>query len=299
MNKHIQRALLSIAVAAVSVTSAWAQTTTDFRYTHLSRFKEDARYESSGVVVYPREAYPAKIYDVRPHQMLRKLFPGAVVGNGDNKATSDGLWRSVLGSGYVMGSSTNLTRAQDLTEDWQINFIDPKTPERNYWFAWYADNVPAGVYVSHGQVLLNGPQKGAKVMGNANLLAVGDDRTVWLDADGSLSFYLRGTGTLDFDSTATTFPNGPKGWSGTTLRSHLRQFIGHEEGKLYFLEGERTLHVYDRNLTFLRTDEIYLSGELIETSLGSIVDGKAPGLTYIGWDLGPVIGFFTRFMTPM
>ncbi len=299
MKKHIQRALLSVALVAASATSTLAQTSTDFRYSHLSRFKEDARYESSGVVVYPREAYPAKIYDVRPHQMLRKLFPGAVIGDGNNKASSDGLWRYLLGSGYVMGSSTNLTRAQDLTEDWQINFVDPKTPERNYWFEWYADNLPATVYTSYGQTLLNGPQKGARVMGNPNLLAVGDDRTVWLDPDGSLSFYLRGTGTLDFDSTVTTFPNGPQGWSGTTLRSHLRHFIGYEEGKLYFLEGDRTLHVYDRNLTFIRTDEIYLSGELIETSLGSIVDGKVPGLTYIGWDLGPVIGFFTRFMTPM
>lgn len=298
MKKHIQRALLGVAMFAVSAANVWAQTNTDYRYTHLSRFKEDARYESSGVVVYPREAYPAKIYDVRPHQMLKKLFPGAVVGTGDNQATSDGLWRNLLGSGYVMGSSTDLTRGQDLTEDWHINFVDPKTPDRNYWFAWYADNVPAGVYVGYGQTLLNGPQKGARVMGNPSLLAVGDDRTVWLDPDGSLSYYLRGTGTLDLDSTATTFPNGPKGWSGTTLRSHLRQLIGYEEGKLYFLEGERTLHVYDRNLTFMRTDEIYLSGELIENSLGSIVDGKVPGLTYIGWDLGPVIGFFTRFMTP-
>ncbi len=299
MKKHIQRALLGLVMAAVCTTSAWAQATTDYRYSHLSRFKEDARYESSGVVVYPREAYPAKIYDVRPHQMLRKLFPGSVVGSGDNKATSDGLWRSLLTSGYVMGSATTLPRAQDLTEDWQINFVDPKTPERNYWFEWYADNLPATLYTSYGQTLLDGPQKGARVMGNGNLLAVGDDRTMWLDPDGSLSFYYRGTGTLDFDSKATSFPNGPKGWSGTTLKSHLKNLIGYEEGRLYFLEGDRILHVYDRSLNFIRTDEIFLSGELIETSLGSIVDGKVPGLTYIGWDLGPVIGFFQGTATPM
>ncbi len=288
------RAALAITLSVGALSNVTAQTTSDYRYSHIARFKEDARYESSGVVIYPREAYPVKIFDVRPHQYLRKMFPSAVVGDGNNKATSDGLWKAALASGYIMGSSTKLVRAQDLSEDWQIDFVSPMQPDRNYWFEWYADNYAAGAYVGYGQVMLNGPQKGSRLMGNGNVLAMGDDRSMWLDADGSLSFYWRGNGALDFDSKRVSFPNGPAGWSGTTLRSHLSQLIGYEEGRIYFLDGDHMLYIFDRDLNFVRADEIYLSGELIETSLGDIVDGKVPGLTYLGWDLGPVIGFFQR-----
>ena len=291
---HVARIALAAITSAVALGNASAQTSPDYRYSHLARFKEEARYEASGVVVYPRESYPAKVYDVRPHQQLRQLFPSAVVGDGNNKATSDGLWKALLNSGYVMGSATRLTRAQDLLEDWDVNFVAPQTPDRNHWFDWYGDNYAASTYVSYGKVLLDGPQKGARVMGNGNLLAMGDDRTMWLDADGSLSYYWRGTGTLEFDAKRLSFPNGPKGWAGTSLRSHLSQLIGYEEGRIYFLDGDRMLHVFDRDLNFVRTDELYLSGELIDTSLGQVIDGKVPGVTYLGWDLGPVIGFFPR-----
>jgi len=288
------RLALAAVTSAVALTSAWAQTTTDYRYSHLSRFKEDARYESSGVMIYPREAYPAKIYDVRPHQQLKQVFPGALVADGNNKASSDGLWKALLNSGYAMGSATRLTRAQDISEDWDINFVAPLTPDRNHWFDWYGDNYAAGTYVSYGKLMLDGPQKGARLMGNENVLAMGDDRSMWLDADGTLSFYWRGTGRLDFDSKRVNFPNGPKGWAGTPLRSHVAQLIGYEEGRVYFLEGDRLLHVFDRDLNFVRSDELYLSGELLDVSLGEVIDGKVPGVTYLGWDLGPVIGFFPR-----
>lgn len=206
--QHLTRAArvtLAAVTSAVALCNAWAQRTPDYRYSHLARFKEEARYEASGVLVYPRESFPAKVYDVRPHQLLRQLFPSAVAGDGNNKATSDGLWRALLNSGYVMGSATRLTRAQDLLEDWDINFVAPQTPDRNHWFDWYGDNYAAGTSVGYGKVLLDGPQKGARTMGNGNLLAMGDDRTMWLDADGSLSFYWRGTGTLEFDSSRVTY----------------------------------------------------------------------------------------------
>lgn len=292
MQHRIIRSLAALALGALTVGSAIAQTTPGFKYTHLARFKEDARYEASGVVIYPREAFPAKIYDVRPHQLLRQMFPGSVTGDGNNTATSNALWRDLLSSGHVMGSASRLVRANDILEDWDVNFVDPRTPTRNHWFDFYADNVPTGQYVGYAQTLVNGPQKGARVMGNGNLLAMGDDRGMWLDADGSLSYYWRGSGALDFDSTATAFKKGPEGWAGASLASKLKQLIGHEEGRLYFLEGDDTLHVYDRDLNFVRTDEIHLSGELREVRLGEVLDGKVPGATYLGWDLGPVIGFF-------
>lgn len=292
MNQSFRRICLTVGLCVAALQGAIAQTTPGFKYTHLARFKEDARYEASGVVVYPREAFPAKIYDVRPHQLLRQMFPGSVTGDGNNTATSNALWRDLINSGHVMGSAARQVRANDILEDWDVNFVDPRTPTRNHWFDFYADNVPAGQYVGYAQTLINGPQKGARVMGNGNLLAMGDDRGMWLDADGSLSFYWRGSGAVDFDSTATTLKKGPEGWAGAPLTSVLKHLIGYEEGKLYFLVGDDILHVYDRDLNFVRTDEIHLSGELREVRLGEILDGKVPGATYLGWDLGPVIGFF-------
>lgn len=294
MQHRNTRSLAVLALGALALGAVVAQTTPGFRYTHLARFKEDARYEASGVVVYPREAFPAKVYDVRPHQLLRQMFPGSVTGDGNNTATSNALWRELMRSGHIMGSASRLVRANDILEDWDVNFVDPRTPARNHWFDFYADNVGAGQYVGYAQTLINGPQKGARVMGNTNLLAMGDDRGMWLDADGSPSFYWRGSGALDFDSTAAAFKQGPEGWAGTSLVSHLKHLIGYEEGRLYFPEGEDTLHVYDRDLNFVRTDEIHLSGELREVRLGEVIDGKVPGATYLGWDLGPVIGFFQR-----
>jgi hypothetical protein len=78
------------------------------------------------------------------------------------------------------------------------------------------------------------------------------------------------------------------------LNSHLSAFIGFEEGRLYLLEDRSTLHIYDRNLKFIRTDDIHLSGELRSHALGDIIDGQVAGVSYVGWDLGPVIGFFTK-----
>ncbi len=289
--KSLSPLLAALVMQAWPLEAAVAQTTATYRWTQTARWAEDLRLEASGVVVYPRLAYPAKSYDVRPAQHLRKMFPGAIVGDGQNKQTSNNLWRSLLASPTVLANSTTLTRAKDITEDWDINFIDPKYPTKNYWFDFYVDNYADEVYVMYSPTMLNGPQKGAIALGNNNLLAMGDDRMAWLDADGSLSFYWRGSGLLDYDAPSSVFTGGPAGWQGTSLKSKLHLMIGYEEGRLYFLEGDHALHIFDRNLKFLRTDQIYLDGELIDHSLGDVVDGHVPGVKYLGWDLGPVIAF--------
>jgi hypothetical protein len=285
---------MGLALALTAQLAAAQAAAPSYQWNQATRWREDGRLEASGVVVYPREGYPAKSYDVRPAQHLRKMYPEAIVGDGQNQATSNNLWLAVLRSDKVLGNSTNLTRARDILEDWDINFIDPRYPTRNYWFDFYIDNYADEVYVSYAPTMLNGPQKGAAALGNNNLLAMGDDRLAWLDPDGSLSFYWRGTGMLDYDSTARTFTGGPAGWDGATLVSKLKSMIGYEEGRLYFLEGAHMLHVFTRDLKHIRTDEIYLDGELLDHSLGDVVDGKVPGVRYLGWDLGPVMVFLNN-----
>jgi hypothetical protein len=280
--------------AQTTTSTASAVTVSGYRYTHIARFLEEARYESSGVVIYPRQAFPSKIYDVRPHQALQKMFPASVTGDGNNQATSNALWASLLQSGAALGGASSGVRARDLSGNFIVNVSWAANPGKNHYFAFYEDNIPAGRYANFAPTLLSGPNKGATVVGNAQLLAVGDARTLWLDADGSLSQAYLSSGHIATDHKATQFNGGASGWADTTLRSHLGQFIGHEQGQLYFLEGSSTLHVYDMALKFIRTDEIRLSGELRSHTLGDIVDGKVKGATYIGWDLGPVIGFFPR-----
>lgn len=266
---------------------------TGYRYSHIVRFMEDARYESSGVVIYPRQAQPAKIYDVSPHQVLKKIFPASVSGNGNDQATSNALWVNLLSSGLALGGSGNV-RAHDVSSDFMVNVTWPANPGKDYYFAFYEHNIPEGRYTSYAPKLQSGPNKDAIVAGNPKLLAVGDAKTLWLDADGSLSQTGLVSGQLVIDNKATTFSGGPSNWAGTPLTTHLSSFIGFEEGKLYFLEGQSTLHVYDAELKFQRTDEIRMSGELRSTTLGDVIDGKVKGVSYVGWDLGPIIGFFSK-----
>jgi hypothetical protein len=291
MMKNIAKAAM---LAVTLCSAAWAQTSAGWKHTHLSRFVEEARYEASGVVIYPRQSYPAKIFDVRPHQMLRQVFPSALVADGNNPQTSDKLWAAMLSSPYTVGGSAQGVRGKDLSSDWGLRFSAPSNPGRLYWSLFYEDNVPASRSVAYATSLQKGPNTGARVVGSGNLIGTGDARTAWVDPDGSLSFYWTLSGLLDYDSKPTTFQGGPAGWDQQPLSSQLSKFIGYEESKLYFLEGKRTLHVFDRDLKHIRTDVIHLSGELRDVALGDIIDGKDPELAYVGWDLGPVIAFLKQ-----
>ncbi|MEK9713150.1 MAG: hypothetical protein VW258_11345, partial [Thalassolituus sp.] len=169
------------------------------------------------------------------------MFPFSYVGFGDNKETSDNMWNQMYNSPQVIGNSTTLTRAKDIIEDFHINFISPYSITRNYYFHFYADY--ASSYVSrfsYPLFLSGGPNAGEYLLYNNRLIAVGDDNTIWYDNDGTISIYNYPTGSLEYDSTATTLSGGPAGWAGASLASKLGNFIGYEELKLYFLDNENT-----------------------------------------------------------
>lgn len=283
------RAVALVSLAATGAVQAHAATT--YNWTQASRWQEEDRYPTTGgVTVYPEEWYPAKGYDVRPHAQLYSMFPGVVVGDGNNQATSNNLWTALITSPNVIGNATNLTRARDMSEDWDINFVDPKVANKNYWADFYIDKPIT--YVDRAVfplTLTGGPQAGQNLLGNNNLLAMGDDNSLWLDADGTLSYYNYPTGTLEFDSKKTGFTTGPAGWNGASLQSKVGNLIGYEEGRLYFLEGANTVQVFNYDLGFVRTDQFSFNGDLLGQSLADVIDGKVKGYTYIGWDLGPVL----------
>ncbi|MDO9237976.1 MAG: hypothetical protein Q7U28_18305 [Aquabacterium sp.] len=293
---RLVRPVLLWAVLCSLTNVSWAFCCGTYNWTFAARWNEVTRSTSGGVTTYPEEFYPYKEYDVRPHQQLRSMFPGAIVGNGNNKATSDNLWIELLQSKQLYGNSTSRTRGRDVSEDWDLQFIDPSDTSKLHWFNWYVDNTWI-LYVdtwSYPVVMANGPHAGESWVGNNDLLAMGDNKSVWIDVDGSLSFYHMGVwGLIDYDPTNTTFTGGD--WAGQTVRSKLSMMIGYESspsdwGALYFLEGASTLRVFDRNLNFVRKETFKFGpGDLSAYTLGDVVDDLVPGYTYVGWDWGPII----------
>ena len=296
---NISRMGIALALGFGVLAHAQATTSSTYQWTQVSRWQEEDRITSGGSTIYKQEWFPHKGYDVRPHQVTRTLFPDAIVGDGNNQATSNNLWAALAVSPLVIGNSTNLTRARDFMEDWDINFVAPGVNDKNYFFDWYTDNSTAFVARSAFPLtLVNGPNAGQSLLNNNRLLAMGDDNSLWLDLDGTLSYYNYPTATLEFDSLKTTFSAGPSGWAGATLTSKLGNLIGYEEAKLYFLEGANTVHVYNFDLGFVRTDQFVFDGQLAGNSLADVIDGKVANATYLGWDLGPVVAMVTAVPEP-
>lgn len=258
-----------------------------YNWTHTARWLEDARI-SSGPVIYRQEI--DGYWDSRPHQQLRSMYPEDIVGDGNNQATSDNLWQSILTSEHLIGNTDSGVRAMDAMEDFHYNFVDPDVADRNYFFYFYHDNDSLWLHKpSFPLTLSNGLNAGQSLLNNPRLLAVGDDNTLWRDLDGTLSYYNYPGGTLEYDSTAAVFPQGPPGWIGVPVVENLDKLIGYEQAKLYFLEGESTVHSFlYSNLAYLGTDVVELDGDLAGHSLADIIDHKVPDVSYGGWDLGPV-----------
>ncbi len=263
-------------------------------YVFASRWDESSASTSGGVTLYPEEHGGGNEFDVCPSGQLSSMFPALVV-PGNIRQTCANLWVALLESDRVLGSSITLTRAKDMSEDWDVNFVDPADPTHNHWFDWYINQyfsasvwaTPTVTRSGYPLTLTGGPHAGESVLANTSLLAMGDDKHVFIDPDGSLSFYDYAGGTLKANPTATVFSGGA--WAGQALLGKLRHMVGHEQGNLYFVEGASTLHVYNESLVWQRTQTVALGHELAGRTLGDLVDNKVPGYTYIGWDVGPIV----------
>lgn len=267
-----------------------AATAATYSWTQVTRWREDVTTTATTRKIYPETIFPTKGYDSRPHQQLRTMFPGAISGDGNNTLTSDNLWDQVMASPQVLGNSTTLTRARDLVEDYQINFIDPANSARNFVFEFYSDNSTSYLSATtYPRILTNGPNSGQSILGNNRLLAMGDDHMLWLDLDNTLSLYNYVGGRVTYDRTQTVFSGGP--WAGDSLMGKLSLMIGYGEQNLYFLDGDSTLIVYNNSLNYVRTDEFRFDGTLYGFTLGDLVDGNIPGAYYVGWTLGPIVAF--------
>ncbi|MEK9713151.1 MAG: hypothetical protein VW258_11350, partial [Thalassolituus sp.] len=240
-----------------------------YTWTHTARWLEEGRV-NSGPVIYRQEI--DGYWDTRPHQQLRSMYPTDLVGDGNNQATSDNLWKRILTSENLIGNSGAPVRAVDAMEDFHYNFIDPAVPDESYYFYFYIDNSSLWLHrTAFPLTLANGPNAGEYMINNPRLLAMGDDNSLWLDNDGTLSYYNYPGATLEYDSTAAVFPQGPPGWIGVPVTENLDKLIGYEQALLYFLEGESTVHVFlYSNLDYIRTDIIELDGDLAGHTLREV-----------------------------
>lgn len=260
-------------------------------FTFAARWNEWGRYKSGGVTVYPEEFGNLWQYDTCPPTEVSAIFPATTV-PGNIKQTCANRWKALIESPYLMASAAQGVRAKDMSEDWILDFVNPNDSVWNNYFNWYVNSAyinPQVLRIVYPTTLANsGPHAGKSVINNPNVLAVGDKLFVMLDPDGSLSYYLYGAGgNLWKNSTATTFRNGA--WNGKALTDQLKYMIGYEEYQLYFLEGDSTLHVFDLDLKWVRTDTVALGNELSAYTMGELVDNQIPGYTYIGWDAGPIV----------
>jgi hypothetical protein len=222
-------------------------------------------------------------YDAAPDVNAQALFPGM---------TSSEQWAALLESGYVLGTGGGLTRAQDVSEDWHLNWINPEESTWNYYDEWWISGQDLKVLASgYPRTLANqGSHAGESILLNPNILGMGDDNFLfWDPEDQTLSVYNYPGGTLEFDYTWTEFSSGY--WAGETLASKLHLLIGYEEGNLYFLEGDSLMVRYNLAGTSGNsfTVEFAPTSDLAGWTLGDVVDGRVDGFTYIGWDVGAVV----------
>ncbi len=263
-----------------------------------------ATYDASGVYLYHYAcsvsqgtssngkgftATPSENNRVRPHQAIYAAFPEV--------KTAAEAWTAYLNSNCVIGKGTTLTKAWDVSEDYDYDFVTPNSTAGNmYWSNYYDNNLPVTNTWYWSSTFVNGSHSGETVIGNHNILALIDDYYLMFDSDGSLSTYSIANGQLVTNYTWTTFSNGV--FQGMALADTLQYMIGAEEGRLFFLQGDNTIIQYNlasaSTVTFESSFTFNfgtytgsnVNNDLAGASLKDLIEGKIEGWSYLGWDLG-------------
>ena len=229
---------------------------------------------------------------VQAHSAAKAMYPG--LSNAE-------IFRTLFSDeGYVLGfSAQRRTRGMDVIEDYDYQFANPaeisnwsSTSQKIYWADIYNPN-PSDTY-NWSLILRNGEHAGASVFKNPDILAMGDDDYIVLNADGSFSRYgLDGLQDANIGGWQT-FADGR--YKGRRFDDVLGDMIGYEDGILVFLEGDSTIVRYGIGGKVSEVSEFSFANaagdkgpDLSQYSLGDIIDGKVEGFSYIGWDNGPVV----------
>lgn len=211
------------------------------------------------------------------------------------EGTAYEIWQQFLESDYILGKGSTKVRGWDYVEDWQINFINPDLDNYNPYFDYLYTTSAQVSRTTYPLILANGEN----VLGNDNILMMGDDNFLYLNSNGTLTLYNYPGGTVQTNYSWAAFGGGV--WKDELLTDKLQYLIGYEEGYLFFLEGDSDITRYNLAGNTSMTFQYILSGDLAEYTLGDIVDGKASGYTYLGWNYyAPIIaGVDTRRIAPI
>ena len=255
---------------------------------------------------YNQLVYP----NLLPHQKMQTMYPdltGLPDGNAQafRRAYMEGNVLGFCGSSPVIGGNNGRpwTRALDTCEEYDYNFVDfnelpPSGSYNGYWSDFNASN--ASGRIGMALVCNGGIHNGQSYLRNANVIAMsGSNGIVLYDPinGGTISWYNYINGTLSYER-AIAFSAGT--YAGTTLSDHIGKMIGMDIRSgvecMYFLDfddalNEEVLVIYTVTGSFISSSTVPIdpNSPFAGYTLGDIVDGRVPGWSYVGWQLGPII----------
>lgn len=253
------------------------------------RMREDASPEFSTYTTYV----------TLPHQKIQSMYP--------DSSNAEAFKKLVMDGAFIGNGGQKWTRGMDIIGHYEYNFVDMAAYRQ-----WRHDNPAAAAYDDGcwmdwnsasldlkkklATTFKGGDFAGQDIIGHGHAIAASHINLVVLYNDegaGSLNLYNYASGAF-YEKTSWTSMHGGI-YNGMSLSETIGSLIGIDsfnsidDQKLYFLDGDSTIAVYDLEGRFVDTYSITLEAypELSGHTLGDIVDGEVRGWSYIGWDHGP------------
>lgn len=286
--KAVKRNAIAALISAQTMLSLGALDAADDKLTYV-RLREDISPEYSAYTTY----------ETLPHKKIEQMYP--------DKSNADAFKTLITGGSFAGYAGQKWTRGMDIIGHYEYNFVDmdayrqwrqdnpaASTYADGYWMDWNSTNLDLKKELA--TTFKGGDFAGQDIIGHADAVAASYINLVVLYNDagtGSLSLYNYATGTFYEKTAWNTLDGGIYG--GLSLSQTIGNLIGIDsmggidDQKLYFLDGDSTIAVYDLEGKFRESYAISLSAypDLSGYTLGDVIDGKAEGWSYIGWDHGP------------
>lgn len=206
-------------------------------------------------------------------------------------------WSKLYQGLYPFGSNAgSKVRALDMIEDYDLNWSTDDIVNTDPYSRWVALENGNSVSTWNFRYTDNtGPHPNELFYGNTNIIALADDHAIFIDDDGTISYYYL-SGGLNTDATWTHLTGGSL--DNFTLSSVLAtHFIGAEEQRLAFLVGPDVVEFYNVHTgeyvtmaDYSDVDEGPLAGAV---TLEDFINGNVEGWSFIGIDgfanPGPVL----------
>lgn len=222
--------------------------------------------------------------------------------------TNADAFKTLVMDGSFMGNGgQKWTRGMDIISHYEYNFTDMEAYgqwrqnnptasiyNNGYWMDWNSTNLDLKKDLA--TTFKGGDFARQDIIGHEDAVAVSYINLVVLYNDegpGSLNLYNYTNGNF-YEKTKWNALSGGM-YDGLSLSETIGSLIGIDsmggidDQKMYFLEGDSTIVIYGLEGAFIESYSISLSAypDLAGYTLGEVIDGKAEGWSYLGWDHGP------------